>query len=883
MKEAVIILLSAKALLALLAAGTSMRVYFPTDDIAVACGSSGNYSSLLGDSRNWVGDVGHPKYAPKSADGEDSKIFSAASVQGSREVPNAVPYNYARLSTSPFTHTFVLEPGPKFIRLHFSVADYNSENFTKSNAVFTVKAGEYTLLKDFRPSLAADYLKSTNFYKEFVICVGKNQPLILRFSPSVAEPDSYAFVNGIDIISMPDELYYMKRVSSDGIVLIGQSTNYVIDNYDVLETVKRVNVGGAEICPGEDTGMFRSWEPDERYLVLRNTTPEYNYGVLPVNSTILLTYSSQAPNYTAPDYVYKTARSMGNNAVANLRDNLTWSFMVDSNFYYLVRLHFCEFQSEITRPTDRVFQIFIDSQTAELRADILEWAGKGIPAYRDYVVAMFDAQSKSMNLRIALHPNGYGYTKYSDAILNGIELFKINDTTGSLAKSNPDSGSLGNIPPIPSTKHLSGSAHHQTIVGVISGGISCFAIISLLCLFVYRRTAGKGPGTRDEATSHQRPVPHDSKMKGIANIRGSFLSKNLCRRFLLAEIKAATNNFDENFVVGVGGFGNVYKGYIDGGSMQVAVKRLNHGSQQGEHEFMTEIEMLSQLRHRHLVSLIGYCNESGEMILVYDYMTQGTLREHLYGANNPPLSWQRRLEICIGAARGLQYLHSGAKQVVIHRDIKTTNILLDEKWGANVSDFGLSKFVPREMSTAQVSTVVKGTIGYLDPEYYRRQQLTEKSDVYSFGVVLLEVLCARPPVDRLAEEKQINLAQWAHVCYKSGTIQRIVDPKVKDEIVPECLMKFCEIAISCLNDDGVKRPSMNDIVQSLAFTLKLQESLERERNYHVKPDGSGFDNGEASTHDHRQLYKRSLEMTSSGSAELNSRTKSQDSEIQLHR
>ncbi|PRQ55418.1 putative protein kinase RLK-Pelle-CrRLK1L-1 family [Rosa chinensis] len=223
------------------------------------------------------------------------------------------------------------------------------------------------------------------------------------------------------------------------------------------------------------------------------------------------------------------------------------------------------------------------------------------------------------------------------------------------------------------------------------------------------------------------------------------------------EIQSATNNFDTKLVIGKGGFGNVYRGTLLNGT-KVAVKRAykrdehGSGSGQGLLEFETEIIVLSKILHRHLVSLIGYCNERSEMILVYEFMEKGTLRDHLYDSDVPRLSWNQRLEICTEAARGLHYLHTGAARGIIHQDVKSTNILLDENHVAKVADFGLSRF--GALDELHVRTNVKGTFGYLDPEYMMSEQLTEKYDVYSFGVVLLEVLCVKPAIDPTLRREQ---------------------------------------------------------------------------------------------------------------------------------
>ncbi|KAL7591700.1 hypothetical protein Lser_V15G33701 [Lactuca serriola] len=299
-----------------------------------------------------------------------------------------------------------------------------------------------------------------------------------------------------------------------------------------------------------------------------------------------------------------------------------------------------------------------------------------------------------------------------------------------------------------------------------------------------------------------------------------------CHQFSLSEIQIATHRFDEESVVGQGGYGKVYKGSIKIGEtyVLVAMKRLHSNSNQGAMEFWAEVEMLSKLRHCNLASLIGYCKDANEMILVYEYMPKGTL-EGCLRKGATPLSWLLRLNICIGAARGLDYLHTGTgtKQVVIHRDVKTSNILLDDNYAAKIADFGLAKVGPTNTS---VTTGVKGTFGYLDPTYFLTKKLTSKSDVYAFGVVLLEVLCGRPAVDTTLKEEQWGLAKWAQERITKGKLSKIIDSRLRRRISSKCLKEFANIAVRCLHTDANKRPTMAEVVAKLELVLSLQKKVD---------------------------------------------------------
>ncbi|KAJ0724632.1 putative protein kinase RLK-Pelle-CrRLK1L-1 family [Helianthus annuus] len=281
--------------------------------------------------------------------------------------------------------------------------------------------------------------------------------------------------------------------------------------------------------------------------------------------------------------------------------------------------------------------------------------------------------------------------------------------------------------------------------------------------------------------------------------------RQLCRQFTLSEIQLATRNFDELLVIGCGGFGKVYKGTIyEPNLLAAAIKRLDSTSNQGASEFWAKVNMLSNLRHCHLVSLIGYCNDGQEMILVYEYMSNGTLEDHLH-RRQTPLSWVQRLTICIGAARGSQYF-----------------------WEAKISDFGLSKICPKNQQTTHVNTVVKGTFGYLDPDYFYTGKLTRKSDVYAFGVVLLEVLCGKRAVDTTIDEEHWGLARWAQDSIKEGRLKQIVDTNIRETISTKCLKDYARIADRCLHSHPKKRPTMAEIVAGLESILASQAAAKLE-------------------------------------------------------
>ncbi|KAL5203217.1 hypothetical protein ABZP36_014169 [Zizania latifolia] len=761
--------------------GTCRAAFTPADNYLVNCGSTVDAT------------VGGRVFAADNSQSivltSPQSIAANTSLDSVSSFDNAVLYQTARIFTAPSSYSFKMKSsGRHFVRLYFFPFRYQSYDLAK--AKFKVSTEDVVLLDNFTmPS------NSSPVVREYSLNITREM-LILTFVP---EGNTTSFVNAIEVISVPDDLITNSAQLLDS---IGQ---YLGLETQPLQTFYRINVGGRKITAENDT-LTRTWLTDQSFI--------QNPAVAePVNYQGNLNYQNGgATREDAPDSVYNTARRLVGRTNGSSVSNMTWQFNIDGRSSYLIRFHFCDIASNA--PHLLVFSSYVDSWSAAKDLDLSEklLGVLAVPWYMDFVLPSSDL---SGILTVSIGPSSLGNVA-KDGILNGLEIMKMNISTGSVYVVKPPSAAKRQLP---------------IILGSVLGGICAVIIAIVLCVVVRRKKKKKKPQT--PLTSRPSSSWTPLSLNGLSFLstgtrttsrtsHTSGTNSDTSYRIPFVVLLEATNHFDEQMVIGVGGFGKVYRAVLQDSS-KVAVKRGNQKSHQGIREFRTEIELLSGLRHRHLVSLIGYCDEHGEMILVYEYMEKGTLKSHLYGTDQPPLSWKKRLEICIGAARGLHYLHTGFAKSIIHRDVKSANILLDENLMAKVSDFGLSKTGP-ELDQTHVSTAVKGSFGYLDPEYFRRQKLTDKSDVYSFGVVLLEVICARPVIDPTLPRDMINLAEWAIKWQKRGELDQIIDKRISGTIRPEALRKFGETVEKCLVEYGVERPTMGDVLWNLEFVLQLQEA-----------------------------------------------------------
>ncbi|KAL7606276.1 hypothetical protein Lser_V15G20044 [Lactuca serriola] len=667
-------------------------------------------------------------------------------------------------------NTFVL------IRLHFFA--FSTKKFKLSDSRFAVSVSGFSLLSNFSVGDAIEI-------KELFIPTGAKTSYRIEFTPS--DPSSPAFVNAIEAFTTPANMFTQgvpfPRSSPAG--KIADLHNLTSDY--AFNPIYRIDVGGLQTTEDErDTTLGRKWKLDDSFI------SNSSEGATNKSFDGLLKYGDNgATEYHAPAYVYKTAKQLNINSF-----NITWNFGVKKNATYLVRAHFCDVIS--TSLSHEAFRFFIYSHFSANIGPSDRVIVLAAPFFVDMVVD--SVESQFMNIGIGATP-GSNYT----AFLNGVEIMELLKNSSEIDQENE-------------RKNI------NTIVLIVVGCVA-FVLILLIGFFMGKKYQEKlinqrsqvmlsyGGDSYTDLDTDPSTAPH--------------LSLNL--KIPFRDILKATKNFDEKLMIGQGGFGKVYKGTLSNGR-NVAVKRGGKGHGQGRPEFVTEIMVLSKIRHRHLVSLVGYCDEKSEMILVYEFMEKGTLQDHLYGNEyNLKLSWEQRLEICISAARGLHYLHTGSKDGIIHRDVKSTNILLNDLYVAKVADFGISCF--DNVDESGISDI-KGSFGYMDPEYAIYMKVTQKSDVYAFGVVLVEVLCARPVIGHNFPDKEVNLADWAKKHIKCGNVENIIDPFLMGTINMDSLRIFLTLVERCLKDLGEERPTMIEVQRDLEYALGFQQLVDDDSEFY---------------------------------------------------
>lgn len=308
--------------------------------------------------------------------------------------------------------------------------------------------------------------------------------------------------------------------------------------------------------------------------------------------------------------------------------------------------------------------------------------------------------------------------------------------------------------------------------------------------------------------------------------------------FTAEELKRATDNFNQSRFLGQGGFGTVYKGMLPDGTI-VAVKKSKQIERNQIETFVNEVVILSQINHRNIVKLLGCCLETEAPLLVYEFIPNGTLSQHIHRKDQESsLSWDTRLRIACEVAGAVAYMHFAASVPIFHRDIKPSNILLDSNYSAKVSDFGTSRSVPQDKT--HLTTVVGGTFGYIDPEYFQSSQFTDKSDVYSFGVVLVELITGRKPISFLEEDEGQNLIAEFISLMKENKLSEILDMRVVEEAKKDEIPAIANLAMRCLRLNGKKRPTMKEVSTELEALRKVQSSLQINNDHESPNDGKSI-------------------------------------------
>ncbi|KAG6729113.1 hypothetical protein I3842_01G010300 [Carya illinoinensis] len=698
----------------------------------INCGSVSNIS-LSG--REFVGDLNFGSFSVGPS--------SAISIVTTNSSTDTSLYQTARIFKKQSSFDFdITDFGIYYVRVHFFPLSSGRTNL--ADAYFDVSAFNFSLLSNFR----IEDNRNSPLIKEYLLTINSTK-FSIHFTP---RRKSFAFISAIEVFLVPDQEFVKDHL--DLITPSGLSNDkYYGVRSQVLLTTHRVDVGG----PQNNDSLWRNWMPDDKYLL----PGESGKTCVPYEGTLNYDVNG-ANNYSASDLVYKTCRelSLDSSEGSSNSSKITWRFNVSRSTTHLVRLHFCDIVSK--NAGDVFFNIYFYGNFTHMISTNNNTDLLAAPLYYDLVVKSDD--SGSMDISVGPRQDSKNKTAY----LNGVEIMEFMKES-----------SLVNVPGNENRSHV------YVIVGTVCGVAFVFIVIVLFLLGIKYKKAKQG----DDGVGSW-PVFHgkDTARKGRANA-SSIRSLNLELKMPLLQIQDATHNFDPKLLIGEGGFGKVYKGTLQNG-MTVAVKRSDPKQGQGLPEFETEVLVLSKIRHRHLVSLIGYCEERSEMILVYEFMENGTLRDHLYDQNEKSkrsserskLSWKQRLEICIDSAKGLHYLHTCSNGGIIHRDVKSTNILLNKNYVAKVADFGLSRSGPN------------------DPDR------------------------ARPAIINSTKREEMNLAEWGMHWQKKGQLENIIDPLLVGDINPDSLRKFGETTEKCLKDDGANRPTMLDVIWDLEYALQLHQT-----------------------------------------------------------
>ncbi|KAI3439462.1 Protein kinase domain-containing protein [Psidium guajava] len=356
------------------------------------------------------------------------------------------------------------------------------------------------------------------------------------------------------------------------------------------------------------------------------------------------------------------------------------------------------------------------------------------------------------------------------------------------------------------------------VILVVLIGCGLGVVVVFIGFWFFRRKHGR-------LKRRRRPTDGGERGLGLQN----FEESTTLVRFSFEDIKKATRNFSRDYIIGRGGYGNVYRGSLQDGT-EVALKRFKNCSAAGDANFAHEVEVIASVRHVNLVALRGYCIattqfEGHQRIIVCDLMSNGSLHDHLFGSTERKLSWPTRQRVALGTARGLAYLHYGAQPGIIHRDIKASNILLDDKFEAKVADFGLAKFTAEGMT--HMSTRVAGTMGYVAPEYALYGQLTERSDVYSFGVVLLELLSGKKALSGNNDGQPSLITDWAWSLVREGRPLDVIEDNMPETGSPEVMEQYVLVAVLCSHPQLYARPTMDQVVKMLETELSVPSIPER--------------------------------------------------------